>query len=49
MQNFKITYVRPRGDSTWLHLIVSAPSSFVARQIAEAQLTGLKILNVVPA
>ena len=49
MQNFKVTYVRPSGDSTWLTLIVSAPSTFVARKIAEAQLTGLKILNVVPA
>ncbi len=48
MKNFKVTYVRPSGDSTWLYIIVSAPSSFVARQIAEAQLTGLKILNVVP-
>jgi hypothetical protein len=49
MQNFKVTYVRPSGDSTWLYLIVSAPSTFVARKIAEAQLTGLRILNVVPA
>src|ERR1700740_682652 len=30
-------------------LLVSAPSSFVARAIAEAQLSGLKILNVIPA
>lgn len=49
MKNFKVTYVLPRGDSTWLYLTVSAPSSYAARQIAEAQLTGLKILNVVPA
>jgi hypothetical protein len=48
MHNFKVTYVRP-GDSTWLHIIVSAPSTYAARQIAEAMLTGLKILNVVPA
>ena len=49
MQNFKVTYVRPgSGDSTWLYTIVSAPSSYVARKIAEAELTGMKILNVVP-
>jgi hypothetical protein len=48
MQNFKVTFVRPSGDSTWLHIIVSAPSSYVARQIAGAQLGGMKILNVVP-
>ena len=48
MQKFKVTYIVP-GNSTWLYLTVEAPSSHVARQIAEAQLTGLRVLNVVPA
>jgi hypothetical protein len=48
MHNFKVTFIRP-GDSTWLYITVSAPSTYAARKIAEAQLTGLKVLNVVPA
>jgi len=48
MQKFKVTYVVP-GDSTWLKIKVEAPSTSSARKIAEAQLKGLKILNVKPA
>lgn len=48
MHNFKVTYIVP-GNSSWLYITVSAPSTYTARKIAEAQLSGLKILNVVPA
>jgi hypothetical protein len=48
MRKFKVTYIVP-GNSTWLYTVVEAPSTYAARQIAEAQLTGLRILNVTPA
>jgi hypothetical protein len=48
MRKFKITYVRPHGDSTWLYITVEAPSSSAAKEIAQSMLTGMKILNVTP-
>jgi hypothetical protein len=48
MQKFKITYIRPSGDSTWLYTTIEAPSSYAAKQIAQSMLTGMKILNVTP-
>ena len=48
MRKFKITYVRPHGDSTWLYITVEAPSYTAAKEIAQSMLTGMKILNVTP-
>jgi hypothetical protein len=48
MRKFKITYVRPHGDSTWLYITVEAPSSSAAKEIAQSMLTGMRILNVTP-
>jgi hypothetical protein len=48
MRKFKITYVRPHGDSTWLYITVEAPSYSAAKEIAQSMLTGMKILNVAP-
>jgi len=48
MRKFKITYVRPKGDSTWLYITVEAASSTAAKEIAQSMLTGMKILNVTP-
>jgi hypothetical protein len=47
MRRFKVTYIFP-GNSTWLYIEVTAPSTYAARQIAEAELTGVRILNVTP-
>jgi hypothetical protein len=48
MRRFKITYVRPKGDSTWLYITVEAPSSSAAKEIAQSMLSGMKILNITP-
>lgn len=48
MRKYKITYMRPSGDSTWLYTIIEAPSDSAAKQIAQSMLTGMKILNVTP-